>query len=193
MAQPWQSVKAEWRASRRLRLAVLAAALILTAHLVGSLADYSAALSGRYRLERQLLDRMQAASAESAWPARASEAAERLSTLRDSIPPTASAGLAQAELQARLTQLASTAGLDHAVVRTEATVDVPGHPELWQVLARLDAELKPARLADAVQALSTASPWIQLDRLEIHGPAPIRVSLIARGYFRRTDAPESGE
>ncbi|TKS52807.1 hypothetical protein E4582_11240 [Luteimonas yindakuii] len=189
-------VLSEWRANRRLRLAVLVIVLVAGVHLALSASDRRALKIEEYRRDAELVERLRDASAESAWPARAEEAAQRLAEVHESLPQVASTGLAQAEIQAWLAQQAQAAGLGEPRVRVETTLDVPGHPELWQVLARLDATVSPGGLGSFLHAVAGGLPWIQVERLDISTTAEgQRLVLTARGYYRKpaSDADAAGD
>lgn len=185
----WEQGAREWRRSRRLRLGVLVVGVILGLHLVLMLSDRQQALSEAYRGEAELLGRLDEARRESSWPQRAGQAEAALATVRGTVPESRSAGLAQAELQAWLTAQATAAGLEAPRVRAEATVDVPDHPELWQVIARLDAVVPPGRLPGFLRALSVGLPWIQAERLDLVKGNQTQLGLIVRGYYRKPIKP----
>ena len=67
---------------------------------------------------------------------------------------------------------------------------MPGYPDLWQVMARLDGKLPQYGQAGLLRELSEALPWIQAERLEIDEADPARVVLVVRGYYRQADADE---
>src|SRR5690606_15840931 len=76
-------------------------------------------------------------------------------------------------------------------VRVETTLDVPGHPELWQVLARLDASVPPGQLGPFLQAVSGGMPWIQVERLDLSTTAEgQRLVMTARAYYRKSSGEE---
>lgn len=184
----WQRARQEWRQSRRLRLGTLVVLLVLGLHAAMSLSDRRGAVVEEYVRDARLLQRLEDASRESLWPQRAEQAQTALTGLRDTLPQVASSGLAQAELQAWLTQQAQVAGLQDPRVRVETTLEVPDRPELWQVLARLDATVPDGTLAPFLRALSLGLPWIQAERLEVTEGRDTRLTLVARGYYRRPDA-----
>lgn len=185
-----QRVVDEWRSNRRLRLGALAIVLVLGAHAVLALADGRHAREQRYARDAELLGRLEEASRESAWPARAAAAEGALAAMRHSIPAARSDGLAQAEMQAWLTDLAAFAGLVQPGVRVETSLAVPGQADMWQVLARLDATASPATLPVLVRALASAMPWVRTEHLELIDGGE-RVSLIVRGYFRAAGAGDA--
>lgn len=186
-----QRLAQEWRQSRRLRLGALAILLILGTHVVLTLADRRHVRVEQYQRDTELLGRLEEASRESAWPARAKAAEAMLAADRHSIPAARSDGLAQAEMQAWLTDLAAFAGLARPQVRVETSLAVPGQAGMWQVLARLDANVPEGRMPILVRALSSALPWVRTERLEIQAGADTRVSLVVRGFFRQADARDA--
>lgn len=190
--EQFERVRQEWRQSRRLRLGALVVLLILGAHVVLTLSDRQQAMAQDYRRDAALLGRLEEASRESAWPERAEQAEAAAEAMRTSIPQAASDGLAQAELQAWLSGQAAIGQLQQARVRAEATLDVPGQPELWQVVARLEGAVPAGGLDRFLQSLSSGLPWIQVERLEITEGRETQLSAIVRGYYRKPDAaPEA--
>ncbi|MDQ2702907.1 MAG: hypothetical protein M3Y70_08905 [Pseudomonadota bacterium] len=175
----------EWRQSRRLRIGALVVVLVLGAHLALTLSDHRKARAARYQGDAELLGRLEEASRESAWPERAQAAEAELAVVRNSIPSARSDGLAQAEMQAWLTDLAAFAGLRESRVRVETSLAVPGQEGMWQVLARLDATVPAGRVPTLARALTSALPWVATERLELQAGSANRVSLVVRGYFRQ--------
>lgn len=182
-----QRMLQEWRGSRRLRLGALVVLGILGTHAALVLSDGLHAREEAFRRDAQLLGRLEEASREAGWPARAKAAEAALAQERHAIPPARSDGLAQAEMQAWLTDLAAYAGLSGSTVRVETSLPVPGQPGTWQVLARLDAQASPAAMPVLVRALTSALPWVRTERLEVGSGDNARVSLIVRGYYRQGD------
>lgn len=176
----------QWRQNRRLRLAVLIGLLVLGFQVVFALADRRDAVADAYQRDLQLLTRLDSASREAEWPERAEQVRTALAAVQAGVPRAQSAGLAQAELQAWLTEQASQSGLTQPRVRTETTLDVPGRPELWQVVARMDAEASAGTLATFLQAMSASLPWVQVERLEVREAREgVHVTLIVRAYYHR--------
>jgi hypothetical protein len=192
MSHPrWDRVLQEWRQSRRLRLATMVVGLVLGVHLVLLLSDHQQSVAEDYAGQADMLARLQDASREAAWPDRAAQVEQALAVERDTIPAVRSAGLAQAELQAWLTAQGATAGLQSGRATAETTLEVPGHPGLWQVIARLDAEIPPGGLEPLLVAISGGLPWVQVQQLDVTEGSPMRLSMIVRGYYRRDDAGSS--
>lgn len=183
-------LRAEWLRSRRLRLGALVVLVFLGLHLIFALSDDRALRMESYERDAELLAKLEEAGKESAWPARADEAEQALAALRQTVPEVASAGLAQAELQAWLAGRAAQAGLQETRVQAENTLEVPGRPELWQVVARLDGVFTAAGVPRLLQLLDQGLPWIQVERMELSDGRQVRVSLVARAYYRKPAAEE---
>lgn len=180
-------VVGEWRQNRRLRIGAMVVLLILGTQVALTLSTRRAGVAAEYARDAELLQRLAQASDEAAWPARADEAEARLAELRGTLPPARSDGLAQAELQAWLSGLASDAMLENALIRVETSLEVPDQPGIWQVIAKLDANVDPARVAAVARALA-AAPWVRTERLEIQSGRQTRLSLVVRGYYRQDDS-----
>lgn len=185
-----EQMAAEWRQNRRLRLGALVVLVVLGLHFVLGLADGRDADKQAYRRDADLLARLQEAGKESSWPERATEAEAAVVALEATLPEVASAGLAQAELQAWLAGQAAAGGLAESRVRAETTLDVPGHPQLWQVVARLDAQVPAGRMPLFLKGLAGGLPWIQVERVDVSQGRQTQVSLVVRAYYRK---PVAGE
>lgn len=184
----WERIRQEWRQNRRLRLGVLVVVTVLGIHAVLALADRQEAMAEQFRRDAELFARLESASREQAWPKRAAAAEAAVANLRKTIPGARTEGVAQAELQAWLSRQAEAAALQTPVVRVESTVEVPGHTELWQVLARLEATTTDFNMHPFMRVLSEGLPWVQVERVEVVQSQPTRVSVIVRAYYRKTGA-----
>jgi hypothetical protein len=183
----WQRIRAEWDRSRRLRLGALAVLGILGVQLVLTLSDARARRAAEYGRDASLLSRLEEASRESAWPARAKVATSALAKAQASIPVASTEGLAQAELQAWLGDLAVFTGIGNPTVKVEPALAVDGQPGLWQVLARLDGDMSETRAPLLMRTLSAARPWFRTEHLDVESGMAPRMSLVMRGYFRKGD------
>ena len=188
MRARWTRIGEEWRANRRLRMAVLIALVVLSVNVIVSLETRKQALIAGYTSDLELQARLEGVSRQSQWKLRAKDAEARLEALHGQLPVVSGSGLAQAELQSWLTQLASSTGLVGPQVKVEDTLEVEGHPDLWQVLARLDGQLPEYGQATFLRAVSDGLPWIQVERLEIAEGVPARMGLTVRSYYRRGQA-----
>lgn len=191
----WQRARDEWRANRRLRLAGLVALAFVVLHALFAMAAQRQALAERYGKDLELQARFEGMRAQKDWAKRAGQAEAALQEMRTRIPEVTGAGLAQAEMQTWLTELAGRTGVLEPKVRVEDTLDVPEYPDMWQVMARLDGSIPKYGHATFLRGLSEGLPWIQAERLEISEGEPARMVLVVRGYYRRAAAqagPDAG-
>lgn len=190
-AAPLGKLRAEWLRNRRLRIGGLAIVAILGLQAIVHLSEARAARIEQYERDARLLDRLEEASREAAWPQRARDAAAELEKLRATLPVASSEGLAQAELQAWLGDLAVFAGIGNPTVRVEPALAVDGQPALWQVLARLEGDMADVQAPLLMRTLAAALPWYRTERLQVQGGGTPRVSLVIRGYFRKGEGAQS--
>ncbi|GAB3729535.1 hypothetical protein GCM10028794_04030 [Silanimonas algicola] len=186
MSAAWSSVQAQWRANRRLRIAVGLALLVALLHAAVALSDARGARIERYLDDRTLLGRLEGAAADDGWTARAAEARDALAAMEGTMASAAGAGEAQAELQAMLSGIATSAGLGQPRVRSEAAIEVEGVPGLWQVVARLDANAPPAAIEVVLRELAQR-PWLRVERIEVRDGTPAPMQLIVRAYLRKAE------
>lgn len=186
----WERARGEWRANRRLRIVGLIALVFVGFHAVFAMGTQRAALAERYGKDIELQARFEGMRGQKDWAGRATQAEEALGEMRARIPEVTGAGLAQAEMQTWLTELGAKTGLRDPKVRVEDTLDVPGYPDMWQVMGRLDAQIPRYGHAAFLRALSEGLPWLQAERLEIAEGDEGRVVLVVRGYYRRMPAGE---
>lgn len=182
----------EWRRNRRLRLAVMVAGIILLANMVAALHERQQAVAANYQRDARLEASLRGMADESVWQLRASQAREQLHELRQGLVQVEQAGLAKASMQVWLDTLASQAQLGSPTIRVEDPVEVAGHPDFLQVLARLDGAVPAFGQKALLDALATGLPWIQVERLEMVAGDGMRASVVVRGYYQRA-APLSGD
>lgn len=184
--QQWARVRQEWRQNRRLRVGGMIVVLILGTHGLLRLADARKADAEQLARDAALLRRFNDATRETAWPKRNRDVRERLKAVEQSIPGVRSDGAARADAQAWLTQLATDAVLAEPRVRIETSIDIDGHPDMLQVMGRLDGTVpRKLDLAPLVRGLSAGLPWRQVEMLEIGEAEPVQVAVILRNYYRR--------
>ena len=139
--------------------------------------------------DSRLRQRLEHVAAQPEWVERAKQAEAELDGLRREMRVAANAGQAQAEIQAWLSEFAAAQKLSSPAVKVQDVLEVPGHPELMQVLARLDGTLPAFEQHSLVRGLERGLPWMQVERLEIGEQNEAKVSLVMRAYYRR---PEHG-
>lgn len=181
----WRQLRAEWQANPRLRYGGMVIVAILGVQGLLMLSDRIEKDVTAYKGDTDMLARLESVRKETWWPERAKKTQDTLADVTDRIPQVAGKGMAQAQSQAWLTQLAADQKLEEPRVKVEDTVEVDGYPDLWQVVARVEGKLPENGQQAFVQALADALPWIQVERLEIpEGSAP-RVVATLRSYYRK--------
>jgi len=172
----------QWRANRRLRIAAGVALVVAVINLALYAGDERRAAVAQYQADAGLLARLEGAAADDAWIQRAEAAAGTLQAVEARFTRVAGAGEAQAELQARLSGFAATAGLPDARVRTEGATPVEGMPEVLEVSARLDASGPITAMDALLRALAESSAFV-VERAEVRDGDTAQLQLIVRGYF----------
>ncbi len=182
----WLKIREQWQGNLRLRLAAMVIVVFAGLHVLSALNSWQAKLVARYEDDLQLRERMELVVAQPEWVERASQAEAELDALQRQILQVGSAGQAQAEARAWLTELAGTVGLEGPTIKVESVLDVPGHPDLQQVLARLDGKLPEFGQALLLHSLSRGLPWMQVERLELgEQTKSSRVNMVGRFYYKR--------
>lgn len=180
----------EWRGNVRLRMGALAIIAFAGIHAVLALSDRQAELAREYARNVDLLARTESAAREQAWIPRSRDAEARVREMTRLMPSARSEGQAQADIQAWLTRIAMEGRLESPRVQVEPALDVPGYPDLWQVMARLDANVPPHHLPPLLRQVTLALPWIRAESLEVTDAQPMRVTLVVRSYVRRVSRDE---
>ncbi len=186
LREQWLKVREQWQGNRRLRVAGMAIVIFAGLHVLGALDDQRTKAVAQHETDLQLRERMELLAAQPEWVERASEAEAELDTLQRQMLQVGSAGQAQAEAHAWLTELAGAVGLEAPSIKVESVLDVPGHGELQQVLARLDGKLPEFGQAALLRGLSRGLPWVQVERLELGEQAKSsRANMVVRFYYQR--------
>lgn len=184
------SVMAQWQANRRLRLAVGVALLVAVLNLALQWNDARSAQVASFQTDRSLLARLEGAAADDAWLTRATEAEEALAALEKTLTTVAGPGEAQAELQALLTNAATSAGVQQVRVRTDGVAEIESVPEVWEVSARVVGDTTPASVEAFLRDLA-ARPWVRVERIEARDGSPGQSQIIVRGFFLRAPSAEN--
>lgn len=189
MSPSLERMRAQWLQTPRLRYFTLIGLLIAGAHAALTVADTRDALIKAYEEDRDLMVRLHSASAQSDWFKHSERAQEQLVALLRSLPFASNDGQAQAETRAWLEEQGKDGGLQGATIRVEESLEVPGHPGMRQVLARLDGQASMMEVGGFLRSLSLALPWVQAQRMELSDGQPGKVSVIVRSYYRDASIP----
>lgn len=182
-------ISQQWRGNRRLRFAALVVLAILALHALDALRTQRDAVAEQHATDMRLREQLELIGAQPEWVDRAAEAEAELEVLQRQLRAMASPGQAQAEVHSWLSEFAVTAGVDNPVIRLQDVLEVPGYPELMQVLARLDGRLPAFGHAAFVRGLSLGLPWVQVERLEVGDEASPRIGVVVRSYYRKGEVP----
>ena len=193
LREQWSRIRAQWNGTPRLRLAAMIMVVFAGLHVLSALDNQRSRLSDQYEEDLQLRERMELLAAQSEWEGRADEAEAALLALQRQLLQVSSAGQAQAEARSWLTELAEAQALEGTTIKLESVLDVPGHPQLLQVLARLDGKLPEFGHMGLLRNLSRALPWVQVEKLELGSlNKTARVSMVVRFYYRRAGDQTAG-
>lgn len=187
----WGKIVAQWRDNRRLRLAVLVVLAILGWQVLDMVDRQRQAEATEYGNSQELRRRLERIADQPEWEERARQAEAELETLRRQLMAVSGSGQAQAEVRSWLTEFAGAIGLPQPMIKVEDVLDVPEHPELLQVLARMEGRLPTFGHAPLARGISRGLPWIQVERLEIGEDG--RVSMVVRAYYRRSAQALAGD
>ncbi len=178
---------ADWRSNVRLRIGAMVALAILVANLLAAMERAKDVRIQAYERDARLDASMREMSREPAWVERAAQARQQLGQMREGLPAVERAGLVKAEMQVWLTRLAQDTGLVAPQIKVEEALEVPEHPDFWQVVARLEGTLPQYGHGPFVRALAEGLPWVQVERMELTEGKAARVSVVVRGYYRRAE------
>ncbi len=178
-----QSLVAQWRANRRLRLFALLAVFAIVANIAAMSSESLSERITAYATDHRLLQRLEEAAADEAWTQRAEAASAALLDAEVGITEVAGTGQAQAEMQALLAAAAVSAGIPDAAIRTEGAAEVEGVPGVWEVSARLAGSAR-GPVATALLGELSRHRWVRVDQIEIRDDASGQLQMILRGYFR---------
>ena len=185
--------KAELTANPRLRAGLWLAlgiallwALLAQAERVALAYDEYAAEAGRLAEAQALLNREdwgQLLAAEHI----ASEA------LREAFWQAETQGLAQAQLQAALTEIASRLDFRNARVQLGLSQPLPEAPGFWQVQAQLTALYSPGKELQALHAIATHPKKLVADRLDLDRGNSRMLLAVSAFFFGIEDAEQEGD
>jgi hypothetical protein len=184
ISQQLTQVRSEWRRNMRLRIGVMAIFAIAGGNLVLMLSRKVDSEAKAYSDQVEMLTRLESLKQQDYWVDRARQVSEVLLAVQEQIPSVNSAGLAQAESQAWIKAFADEVKIGEPRIKVEAASDVEGYPELWQVIARLDGTLPEYGHKSFLRGLAAASPWIQIERIELREGAVPGFSVTLRSYYR---------
>lgn len=143
-------LREELGGNARLRWGLVVISAILAVQLFLVLSDWRTSLHDRYVERRQYLRKLRTLAGQEQWLSRASEASRLRKALEAEIPEVATLGLAQANAQAWVRDLASAHG---QTVRVQARppAAIEGEPGLYKIPVVLSGSLPPAAVINLIQ------------------------------------------
>jgi hypothetical protein len=190
---PADRVRNELRTNRRAQLGLALIILLLAGYGCSLLRSATAQTEAQYRRDAQMLARIVAAEGEKDWPQRASDSAAALSFLNQRLWHAETEGVAQADLQAWVSNLGRELGLPLLDIRVEATTLKDFPPELRQITATIAAQPSETAVIDLLERLEQARRLTVVSRLHVRQrPSPV-LELVLTGYARIEPSGRGGD
>ena len=181
----FQDALQQWRQNPRLRYALLLVVTILALQGILKIADRRDELAKAWARDQELMGRYHEVVAEPDWPKRSAMLMQQWRDSVASLPRAATMGEAKAEQQVWLSEFAKGNKLATAKITIQDALDVPAHPGMIQVVSRIDVDgVAPWLYAEPLREVAAALPWRQVQRSEITGVNPGKLSLTFRNYYR---------
>ena len=184
-------MRTELERSPRLRLGVwLIAGLLLVLGLTAQ-SDRLSAATTAYAEETRLLAGAQTALARTDWPELLAAEKAVYDTLAARFWRAETEGLAQAQLQQALREMADRLNLRNTRIRAGLTRAVPELPGVCQVQARFRATYREGEELRLLYTLATSDRKLVADRLQLSDRAAV-VTVIASAHFIGLTAEDCG-
>lgn len=178
----------EVRTNARLRLGLYAIAFIFLIYLVLSLSGARVALRASYVGAVQRYADVERIAGEHYWPGRASDAKAMLVKWEQQLWHAGSPGLAQADFQAWLNQLAGALKLNRPRVDTQSAAAVSGHSGIWSETGSIEAGFDPRALAQVLAVAEGHRPRVQVVYLHVQPGRLNRMRVRLQAYFSNSPA-----
>lgn len=180
----WEPVLAEWRRNLRLRLGVLALAVILAGYAALVLNDELKPLRAEHQRLRQQLAGVRTLAEQRFWEERLNAARTLRVQLEGRLWQAESRGLANADVQNWVNAQLKAAKIVATRIQVEPARELVDHPGLWEVTARIEGPLTLANLRELLRGLEGDPRLTVIERLEAQGSPP-RFALGLKAYFQK--------
>lgn len=169
-----ENPRARWGAWLILTIVLMYGLLVQSDRVRGAYAAYAAAVVRLVRAE--------ALRGGEDWPQflETEQAAGR--TLEDAFWQAETEGVAQARLQASLTDMVEGLDLQRPDIRSGVSQAVPDMPGVWQVQTRLTCRYRPGAELQMLHRLATHPKKLVVERLDVRRQSS-RMTLIVSAYF----------
>ena len=178
-------VAAEFAANARLRWGTRLAVAIVLGYCIVVQSERLAALDRDYAAETARLAKAEALLRRRDWPELLEAERTTHRDVESMFWQAKTEGLAQARLQAALSEIVDRLALRNSRIRSGVTQPVPHLPGVWRVQTRFNAAYSPGIELKALHALATHPKKLIVERLELsrHDRRDSRLTLILSAYF----------
>ena len=178
----WMRLRTEIDGNLRLRLGMLVIAFIVLLLFVLAQEDWKLVAQEDYGDAADRLARAQRLLSQGDWTAALDRERGRNEQLRSLFWHAETPGLAEASLQAALTQMLGKLKFDNVRIRPGTSQPVPDSSGLWRVQAQVNARYRPGAELKLLHAMATFPRKLNVDRLDMV-PRNSRLVMIISAYF----------
>lgn len=175
---------AQVRGNRRLQIGLSLIALIVLLWLLILLGDWRQARIAILQASEQRLEQTRTLARQKGWDERATEAGQMAEALKAEIPPAASLGLAQAELQGWLRQLADTQPAQLRLdVQPPVQLETPAG--MVRVTATLSGSMPPSQVIQLISRIEGRQSLTAIPMATLRSDGVNRsFSLTIQGFYQ---------
>ena len=180
---------AELAANPRLRAGAWAVAAILLVHGLLLQSDRLGAAHDAYAASASRLTRAQGLTNDADWTALLAAEQARAAALTERFWQAETPGLAQARLQAALTEITGDLSFRNPIVQAGISRPVPEAPGLWQAQAQFSGLAGEGAELEVIRAIAKWPRKLVIDRLQVRR-RDARLTVLLSAYFVGVEAPE---
>ena len=180
---------AELAANPRLRAGAWAVAAILLVHGLLLQSDRLGAAHDAYAASASRLTRAQGLTNDADWTALLAAEQARAAALTERFWQAETPGLAQARLQAALTEITGDLPFRNPIVQAGISRPVPEAPGVWQAQAQFSGLAGEGAELEVIRAIAKWPRKLVIDRLQVRR-RDARLTVLLSAYFVGVEAPE---
>lgn len=173
----------QFRSNPRLGIAAVLIAMLLAAYLLLALIDLRGRLASDYAERVAEMRSLRALARQPEWLERAQSAARLRKGLQAQIGHAATAGIAEAEVQAWARDRAAAVG-GQVQIATQPPAEVEGNPGLWRVPVVLSGAADPAQVVQLMQAIESSSRLAVIEQSSVLNRENRTFSLTVVFFYR---------
>jgi hypothetical protein len=187
----WARLHQELQQNPRLRLGVWVILLVLGLYTVLVQHDRNRLAHDDYADQVDRLGKAQGLRAQENWTDLLDAERARQVELTTAFWQADTQGLAQASLQAALTEMIAPLDIRNGRIRSGLAQAVPEVPGVWQIQAQLDGSYRPGAELQLLYAIAAHPGKLVVDRLDLSRQNS-RMLVLVSAYFIGIPADESG-